>query len=248
MSGFATTEFPVDIRFYRQCTLPEPMLRDETIVQVWCISQQSALANVQHLKSLLSGDEIRRACRFRFDKDRNQFTIARGLLRTVLGGYLRMDPRAPQFHYSENGKPALAEHFNPHNVQFNVAHSGDLILIGLARQSRVGVDVEQVRTVFATDEIAERFFSQRERQCLRSIPSEHRHEAFFRCWTRKEAYIKATGDGLSLPLDQFDVSFAIQEPARLLATRPEPAEAAHWSMYNLDIAPGYAGALVVERL
>jgi 4'-phosphopantetheinyl transferase len=105
-----------------------------------------------------------------------------------------------------------------------------------------------VRTDFVTADIAERFFSESERKCLRSITAADRHEAFFRCWTRKEAYIKATGDGLSLPLHQFDVSLRAGEPALLLATRPDASEAERWTMYSLHVAPGYAAALVVERI
>ncbi|HEY1262847.1 MAG TPA: 4'-phosphopantetheinyl transferase superfamily protein, partial [Terriglobales bacterium] len=118
---------------------------------------------------------------------------------------------------------------------------------GFVRGHRLGVDVEEIRTDFASAEVAERFFSISERTCLQELSAAEQHEAFFRCWTRKEAYIKATGDGLSLPLDQFDVSLSAQAPAQLLRTRPDAAEAARWLMRDLDVGSGYAAALVMER-
>jgi 4'-phosphopantetheinyl transferase len=159
-----------------------------------------------------------------------------------LGG----DPAGVRFRFSEKGKPGIAE---PHanRLEFNVAHSGDVILLAFTRGRAVGVDVEQIRTDFTTDEVAERFFSSSERRSLRSLAPAVRYEAFFRCWTRKEAYIKATGDGLSLGLDQFDVSLLEEQPAKLLATRPDPLEADRWTMHHLNVKPGYAAALVCQR-
>ena len=242
MSAGTATEMAIEVRtLASDADLPDRG-RPE-FIQVWRVSQSSMAAELDLFRSLLSSDEARRAERFRFEKDRNQFTIARGMLRTLLGRYVDTDPRALQFRFSDKGKPSL----DGSDVQFNVAHSGDLILLAFAPGSRLGVDVEQIRRDFATEDIAERFFSEQERQCLRDTPIGDRPDAFFRCWTRKEAYIKATGDGLSLPLQQFDVSFGADQPAQLLATRPDPIEAQRWHMYNLSVDKGYAAALVVER-
>jgi 4'-phosphopantetheinyl transferase len=213
-------------------------------VHVWksCGTIQENL--LQSLRRLLYEDEVQRAERFRFQDDRNRFIVSRGILRTLLAGYLECDASCLHFHYSDRGKPQLP---SAPDLHFNVAHSGEVIVWAFARNRRVGIDVEEIRTDFSTQEIAERFFSKIERQTLRSLPTSQRHQAFFQCWTRKEAFVKATGDGLSLPLDQFDVSLAPGQPAQLLQTRPEPKETGRWLMRDLDIHPGYSAALVVER-
>ena len=218
-------------------TLPH----DEIHVWQLCEVEQHSLDS---LKDLLSQDELERAARFRFSKDRDRFIASRGVLRTLLAAYLGCDPGSLHFQYSEKGKPQLPA---APDLQFNVAHSGEIIVWAFARKRRVGIDVEEIRTDFSTPEIAERFFSKSERQALRSLPTTQRHLAFFRCWTRKEAFVKATGDGLSLPLDQFDVTLAPGQPAQLLQTRPDHRDAERWTMHNLDLHPNYAAALVIER-
>ncbi len=215
----------------------------EHVVQVWRISQSSMKSELERFTSILSIDELQRANRFRFEKDRQQFSIARGAVRILLARYVDCDPGEIWLRFSERGKPYL----DGSDLQFNVAHSADLILLAFARGKRLGIDVEQIRRDFATDEIAERFFSDHERESLSALPVGERLNAFFRCWTRKEAYIKATGDGLSLPLNQFDVSLRPDEPAQLLATRPDSLEAHRWRMHNLDVGTGYAAALVAEQ-
>lgn len=245
MSSTSTAEIGVELRICQQPDSPVRSLADD-IVQVWQVSQNSMTPHMEQFRSLLCTEEIQRADRFRFDQDRNQFTIARGLLRTMLSKYLSCAPATIRFQFSSKGKPSLAEPDSA-GLQFNVAHSGDLILLAFVQGRRLGVDVEQVRSDFATDEIAERFFSPAERKALRTLQPAQRYEAFFRCWTRKEAYIKATGDGLSLPLDHFDVTLLPGEPARLLSTRPESVEAERWTMHHLNVAPGYAAALVCQR-
>ena len=169
------------------------------------------------------------------------------MLRILLGAYFDANPSSLEFTYSEKGKPHVSHRPGQLDLRFNVAHSGDVILLAFTEGRRLGIDVEQVRPDFATDDIAERFFSGAERKCLRNLPATQRHDAFFRCWTRKEAYLKATGDGLSMPLDQFDVSLAPGEPARLIETRPDPAEANRWELQDLPVPSGYAGALVIEK-
>jgi 4'-phosphopantetheinyl transferase len=236
----------VELRNWPAVQQTSPFCLGDDIVHVWQVSQSSIRSEVAGFTGLLSSDEIQRANRFRFDKDRHQFTLARGLLRRMLGKYLATEPITIRFQYSERGKPSIATE-NLHCIHFNVAHSGDLILLAFVQGHRLGIDVEQVRTDFPIDEIAERFFSAAERTALRTLQPTQRYEAFFRCWTRKEAYIKATGDGLSLPLDQFDVSLLPGEPARLLATRPRAAEAERWTMHHLNVEPGYAAALVYEQ-
>jgi 4'-phosphopantetheinyl transferase len=201
---------------------------------------------LEWLRGLLSPEELQRAARFRFDRDRNVFIRARGWLRALAGAYTGSRPAEIAFRYSERGKPELAAGAAS-NLRFNVSHSGEVVLLAFALGRRLGVDVEKIRKDFAITEIAERFFSPVERAGLRALPSGLQHQAFFRCWTRKEAYIKATGDGLSLPLDQFDVSFGPNQPAQILETRPDPAEVERWLLRDLDIGEQYAGAVVIER-
>jgi 4'-phosphopantetheinyl transferase len=192
----------------------------------------------------LSAGELERASRFRFEKHRAQFVLTRGTLRSLLGHYLGASPREISFHYSKHDKPSLAEAANLRNIHFNVSHTEGMAIFGFTLGRRIGVDIENLRTDFHAEEIAERFFAVTERSALREIPPAARYEAFFRIWTRKEAYIKALGEGLSHPLHQFDVS--LDEAAALLATRPDSLEAERWHLENLSIAPGFIAAAAVE--
>lgn len=222
-------------------------------VHVWRAALDLEPARVAVFAETLSPDERDRAARFHFDRDRVRFTVARGVLRAVLGGYLGLPAAALAFDYGAHGKPSLAAAVAraPRgapgaDLRFNVSHSAGVALCAVTRGREVGVDVEGLRADFATDEIAERFFSPAERAALRTLPPEARCAAFFACWTRKEAYIKARGLGLSLALDAFDVSLAPGEPAALLATRDEPGATDRWLLRALDPGPGLAGAVVAE--
>ena len=197
------------------------------------------------LKLLLTEDEISRADRFHFAKDRNHFVVARGLLRKLLGGYAGVNAGELRFTYSEKGKPALAE-TQGGSLHFNLAHSHGRAIYAFSMGREVGVDLEFRREDFAGDKIAERFFSPTEIAVLATVPLELKQQAFFDCWTRKEAYIKARGDGLSLPLDEFDVSFAPGAEAALLRNHKEPAEVTRWSMQSIPAPAGYVAAIVVE--
>jgi 4'-phosphopantetheinyl transferase len=225
---------------------PHPLVLEADAVHVWAAPLDPPAAAVGRNAALLAPDERTRAERFRFDRDRRRFTVARGVLRTLLGRYLATDPRAVAFRYESHGKPVLADAFAAHGIRFNVSHSGEMALFAFARGRELGVDVEEVRRMEDGLDIAERFFSQAEVAAFRALPDEIRDDAFFNCWTRKEAYIKAVGEGLSFPLHVFDVSLAPGEPARLLASR-DPQQAERWSLRGLpDPAPGYRAALVVE--
>lgn len=189
---------------------------------------------------LLQPDEIDRANRFHFEKDRKRFAIARGFLRELLGRYLQNDPKSLMFSYGAYGKPAL----NETSLRFNMSHSGSVALYALTEGREIGVDVEQIRADFTNDDIARRFFSPVEVESLCGLPGEERVEGFFRCWTRKEAYIKATGRGLSQPLDGFDVTLGPGERAALL--RNDDGTHERWTMAGIEVGPGYAGAVAVE--
>jgi 4'-phosphopantetheinyl transferase len=194
--------------------------------------------------ALLSADEERRAERFHFDRDRNRFTIGRGVMRSILGAYARKRPGDLLFDYSRYGKPSLRN--AAIDIRFSVSHSGDLAMLAVALNRDLGVDIENIRQDVETDHLAERFFSPRERESLRALPAAQRVAAFFRCWTCKEAFLKAQGFGLSRSLDSFDVEVDPAHPARLLATRPDATEAASWFLHDLEAEQDYKAALAVQ--
>jgi len=201
---------------------------------------------VDALVAHLSPDERARGDRFVFERDRRSFVACRGLLRRLLGSYVGTEPRVLRFEYGPRGKPSLAAGSGPRDVRFNVSHSGGLALLAFARGRELGVDIERERAVPEAYSIAHRYFSPREVAALGALAADARPPAFFRCWTRKEAFIKATGDGLSRPLETFDVTLAPGEPARLERVEDEPGEAERWWLEDLEPAAGFAGALAVE--
>lgn len=215
-------------------------------VHLWRADLAAPEGNLSSLLGSLNGEEKSRSQRFVFERDRNRFVMARGALRLILGSYLEQHPREIDFAYGPYGKPAISGE-NPSRLCFNLSHSGEIALYVVAQDRAVGVDVEYMKPDRATDAIAERFFSRLEVLALHRLPAEQRGQGFFNCWTRKEAYIKGRGQGLSLPLDQFDVSLVPGEPATLLASRhlPElPTEP--WSLREVAVGDGYAAAVAVE--
>lgn len=214
-------------------------------VHVWRAPLDLPGDAVRRLRRLLSDDERERAARFHHERDRLGYIAAHGALRLILGRYLRVDGAALRFRTGAHGKPALD---GPENgaLTFNLSHSHRLALIAVARGRAVGVDVEWMRADLADMRVAEQFFSAREVSVLRSLPERDRVQGFFNCWTRKEAYIKARGEGLSMPLHEFDVTLAPGEPVRLLATRADPPDAARWQLAALEPGEGYAAAVAAE--
>ena len=215
-------------------------------IHIWHQNLTWGFAVTEALGQLLSPDELQRAGRFRFDQDRKEYILTRGTLRVVLGSYLDVAPKELRFAYSEYGRPRLTAESAANALDFNISHSHGVALLAFAQERRIGIDVEKVRRDFETSEIAERFFSEAERTALRELQREQRHQAFFLCWSRKEAFIKALGEGLSHPLDQFDVSLAPGAPAALLATRPDSQEVRRWMLRNIEVPGDYAAALAAE--
>jgi 4'-phosphopantetheinyl transferase len=222
---------------------PERLSLGSSDVHVWRVSLDESPSELAHFQNTLDDDERSRADRFYFSRDRERFIVARGVLRALLGRYLDRSPESLSFSYSTHGKPALASEYGKDAIRFNLSHSQGTALYAVTRGRELGVDLEFIRGDLEAEQIADRFFSQREIVALRALPPALRKYAFFLCWTRKEAYIKARGEGLSMPLDQFDVSLIPGEPAALLSTQPDPNEALSWSLRNLTPASGYAAAL-----
>ena len=213
---------------------------------VWRASLAAGADELARLHALLSDDERVRAARFRFEVHRERFIAGRGTQRLLLARYLGVDPAAIRYRHAAHGKPMLDGPEAESGVRFNVSNAEDGLLVALVLGREVGVDLEPVHRVVDRDAVARRFFSVPENQVYDTIAEEERDAAFFTCWTRKEAYIKAVGEGLSMPLDCFDVTLRPGEPARLLATRGDPSQAERWTLRELDPGPGWLGALVVE--
>jgi 4'-phosphopantetheinyl transferase len=214
-------------------------------VHVWRACLMEHLPRVAALGNLLSADEHVAAARFRFASDRERYVLARGLLREILHRYLAVVPDQLQFSYGPHGKPALAVPTAGGGLRFNLSHAHEVALYAVSRDQEVGIDVERLRSDIEYEQIARHVFSPREVTALHALPPPLRVEAFFRCWTIKEAYVKGHGGGLSIPLDQFDVEFTPGAPPALLATRPDVSEASHWTIALLDLQPGYTAALAV---
>ena len=218
----------------------------ENEVHVWRAALDLPAGPLQELRAALSTDEQTKATRFHFEKDRHHYTAARGTLRNLLGRYLEVEPGKLRFSYNPYGKPELLLDSGENYLRFNLAHSHGLALFAFTRVRQIGIDLEWIRPGFATEEIAERFFSPAEVTVLRSLPKEARPRAFFNCWTRKEAFIKARGVGLSLQLARFTVTLAPGEPAALLNAADDPQASRRWALRELEVPEGYTAALAVE--
>ncbi len=216
-------------------------------VHVWRASLDLPAPRLQTLKQTLAREERARAERFRFDSHRARFIASRGILRDILGRYLGSEPRSLRFAYNGYEKPFLVDETEDGPIFFNVTHSQDMALYAFTRLGDIGIDVEQMTTEAKDyEDIAAAFFSVAEVEQLRAVPEAARQEAFLNGWTRKEAYIKARGMGLSLALDQFDVALTPGVPAALLATREADQGPSWWSLRALDAGPGFIAALAVR--
>ena len=224
---------------------PDDLTLGDDEVHIWRVTLDLPDAAVQTFRQLLSSDETVRADRYHFERDRRHFTVARGVLRSLLGRYLSLAPAELSFQYSNYGKPDVVLK-SPSELKFNLAHSGGIALYAFTKVADVGVDVEFIRPEFTGDEIARRYFSECEVSALQTLGDVQRHQAFFDCWTRKEAFIKAKGMGLSLGLDQFDVTLTPHEEPALLCTRWDEAEASRWSIRAIEVGENYKGAIAVQ--
>lgn len=215
-------------------------------VHIWRARLEVPDGQVKMWQLYLSCDELQRAQRFLFAKDRNHFIVARGVLRKILSYYIEKQPYEIRFDYNKYGKPFLPYEFGGELFRFNLSHSSSICLYAISQNREVGIDIEYIREDFSDLEIADRFFSPDEVAVLRSLPVADQKKGFFLCWTRKEALIKAKGKGLSIPLDQFDVSLIPGQPAKLLKTKYDRHDGNRWTLFNIDLFADYAAALAVE--
>lgn len=220
-----------------------PLAGDEA--QVWCASLTQSPQRAADFAALLSADEQARAGRFYFERDRNRYIIGRGLLRTLLGGYLGLEPAQIEFRYGPHGKPALATSPPGEMLQFNLAHSNELAVYVFRRNHPIGIDVEHVRPFSDEDKFAEQIFAPGESALIRSLHGEQKRKAFFKIWTCKEAVLKTSGDGLTKSLDQTEISFA-GESARLASIDGDRQKAAYWRLEMFQPVPDYQAALAFE--
>jgi len=222
-----------------------PTYFQENDVHVWRASLSCSPVELIEYEALLSQDELERARRFRFDVHRNRFVLRRGVLRLLLSRYLQIAATDIELEYMPHGKPVLARHHGS-TLRFNMSHSRDVALFVLCDRREVGIDVEYIQLDFFDHAIPERFFAPGEAAMLRARTLAQQPEAFFELWTRKEAYVKACGLGLSLALDSFEVPLCDGEPVRLLRPAPKAHAPGCWTMHALQPAPAYAAALVVQ--
>jgi len=230
---------------------PPDLSPDE--IHVWRVPLRQNSERIPELKEILSPDERARAERFHFEKDRNQFIESRAALRLLLSQYLQISPKDLTLSIGSHGKPALADGLSNKGLRFNLSRRDGLALIAFTYDREIGVDVELIRDDLSFLEIAEVSFSENELNTLRSLPDNLQTEGFYNCWTRKEAYVKARGEGLSFPLKQFDVSLAPGAPAKLLKVRdhnPSASdnadEVSRWTLQELSVGKSYVAALACE--
>lgn len=216
-------------------------------IHTWLLSLHRSPAQLRVLERTLASDELERANRFHFAKHRDYFVAGRGLMRTILGRYLDEQPDRIRFGYGVYGKPFLVQTGTEACIHFNLSHSKGLALLAISQGQGIGVDLEYMRKFSDMTQVAERFFAQREYAEFLAVPPDDRVRAFYNCWTRKEAFLKATGDGMAQPLDSFAVSLVPGEPARLVSIEGDPIRANFWTIVELATAsPGYQAALAYQ--
>jgi 4'-phosphopantetheinyl transferase len=216
-------------------------------VHVWQVDLRVVGQYIPRLETALSPDEVARAARFRFPEHRKRLIVTHGVLRDILSRYLDVPTAQLTFSTNPYGKPVLSA---PENtwLQFNLSHSGDLVLFAVTRDHPIGIDVEHIAPPDNFAQLVEQFFSENENAAFLALPESKRAVAFFAGWTRKEAYVKALGTGVSLPLDHFDVTMDPDAPARLLADRHHPHHIETWTLLSFAPAPTYIAALAIPIL
>ncbi|MBD3184087.1 4'-phosphopantetheinyl transferase superfamily protein [Candidatus Poribacteria bacterium] len=225
---------------------PSDIKLTDGFIDIWLGKLDQPDETIQSLMKSLSNSEINRAVKYRLDRDKNRFIVGRGILRDIIGRYLNMEPHVINFQYGKFGKPYLPDSYSDKKIKFNLAHSRGIAIYAFVSEKEIGVDVECVREMPDVDYIADSFFSSPEVSALRSVSEDQKQEAFFNCWTRKEAYIKALGDGLTHSLDQFSVSLIPGEEPKILEIKNSP-NPEKWSLRAFKTEDNYIAAVAVEN-
>ena len=221
-------------------TSPADISLSESAVDVWLISLAQPSDVDGSFADVLSSAERERAARFKFDKHRRLYVNAHAALRSILSSYLKTARADLQFVNGINGKPSLAAEFAASGLQFNLSHSHEMALLGVTRRHEIGVDIERIKEDYGFDEVAERFFTAKEVSELRALPVHLQRQAFFKCWTSKEAFLKAKGTGLSGKLDEVEITLSDEQRVKIHASVPG------WTLMELNPDGNYEAALVVE--
>jgi 4'-phosphopantetheinyl transferase len=225
---------------------PDLLILPSDELHLWRISVDYVAPNLASLEQLLSKDERARADRFRFSRNREQYIIRRAAMRQILARYVGVEPQQLRFSYGAYGKPSLAGPVDGQDIRFNISHSEDLALCGVTRGRDIGVDIEHIRTDLDISGMTDRCLTSRERETLEQLPMSIRKHAFFVAWSRKEAYVKARGQGLGYPLHRFEVSLCPGEPSVLLSDPEDPLEVLRWRLEDVPADQAYAAAAAVE--
>ncbi len=225
---------------------PKQLKLSNKDIHVWRADLNLLPEQIEALATILSPDESDRARRFHFEKDRNRFIAARGILRLLLATYLNLSPSQLEFAYGDRGKPSLSVD-TPGNLSFNLSHSQGLALYAITRTSFIGIDIEYLRPLSDALQLAKRFFSPREYQAIAQLSPPEQQRAFFRAWTAKEAYLKATGSGLSGGLEKVEISTQSEDAFKLLSIDGDGRLASFWSLYSVKIHPDYLAALAIQK-
>jgi len=221
----------------------EPSISGEE-VHIYYVSISSVENQIPILKNYLTDEEEKKIMKFIFEKDRKCHMISRSVLKDILSRYLSIKAEDVIFTYNDYGKPFLGNKINNAEINFNLSHSGDMIIYAFSTGRSIGVDVQEIRNMDSTDDIFKRYFSDYENSIFDTLPVELKTGAFYSCWTRKEAYVKAHGSGLSFPLDKFSVSFLPGKDAELL--HDEFNDVSGWTLKEIFSSPDYTAALAVE--
>lgn len=218
-----------------------------TDLHVWRASLNSSSAELLYFQSLLSKDENERAERFYFDRDRDRYIVGRGILRTLLSGYLGIDARRIRIVYGSDGKPMLEDAFNKQHLQFNLSNSNDWAIYIFGWHHPVGIDLEQIRAFDSADDFARRFFAEPETALLNTLTDDQKWDAFFKFWTAKESFLKAKGSGLTFPLNQVEIALGSGKGARIASINGDHRQAADWRLKTFTPIAGYQAAIAVEK-
>jgi 4'-phosphopantetheinyl transferase len=225
---------------------PQTLTLSSNDIHIWRANLDLNIEQIEMFYQTLSADEKIRAERFHFNRHRNFFIAARGILRAILSRYADIEPHQLRFNYGTRGKPTIAESCGVENLEFNVSHSEEIALYGITSASEIGIDIEKVRSLADAEQIAKRFFSHQEFTWLNQLPVSQKEAAFFSLWTCKEAYLKAIGEGLAFGLDQFQISFDSKNSPEIISIQGNQQVGIPWVLQQLNPVLGYVGSVAVK--